>query len=66
MKRLVPVHLKTFLMARIHLTRTTSDRGASVVEWVITTAIIAGAILGLISLIKVLVAQRMGVIQSDW
>jgi hypothetical protein len=43
-----------------------SDQGASVVEWVITTAIIAGAILGLISLIKVLVTQRMGVIQGDW
>jgi hypothetical protein len=36
------------------------------VEWVIITAIIAGVALGLVTLIKALVAQRMGAIQGDW
>ncbi|WP_245656575.1 hypothetical protein [Microtetraspora fusca] len=40
-------------------------RGASAVEWVIITAIIAGVALGLATLIKTLVEQKQVDIQSS-
>ncbi|MBE1590235.1 hypothetical protein ACFPOI_04310 [Nonomuraea angiospora] len=55
------VYLTAYLGVRIQRARTAPTRGASAVEWVIITAIIAGVALGLATLIKSLVEQK----QSD-
>ena len=51
---------------RIHRARTAPSRGASAVEWVIITAIIAGVALGLATLIKPLVTEKQGDIQDSF
>ncbi|MBN6056450.1 hypothetical protein JYK22_31265 [Nonomuraea sp. RK-328] len=60
------VYLRAYLGVRIHRARTASSRGASAVEWVIITAIIAGVALGLATLIRTLVEQKQGEIQSNF
>ncbi|WP_433432259.1 hypothetical protein [Nonomuraea sp. CA-141351] len=56
--------LWTYLLAcldvRIQRARTAPNRGASAVEWVIITAVIASVAMGLALLIKGLVGQEMG------
>lgn len=59
------VYLQACLAVRIHRARTAPTRGASAVEWVIITAIIAGVALGLATLIKTVVEQKQGEIQSN-
>ncbi len=60
------VYLQTCLAVRVHRARTAPTHGASAVEWVIITAIIAGVALGLATLIKTVVEQWQGKIQSDF
>ncbi|MFG3435881.1 Flp family type IVb pilin [Nonomuraea sp. NPDC047897] len=60
------VYLRAYLGVRIHHARTAPSRGASAVEWVIITAIIAGVALGLATLIKTLVEQKQGEIQNNF
>lgn len=52
------VYATAFLNVRIDKARNAPTRGASAVEWVIITAIIAGVALGLATLIKGLVEGR--------
>lgn len=59
-------YLQAYLGVRIHRARTAPSRGASAVEWVIITAIIAGVALGLATLIKTLVEQKQGEIQTSF
>jgi hypothetical protein len=66
MTRLGIVYLEAILKVRVHLACSAPHRGSSAVEWVIITAIVAGTVLGLVTLVKSLVAQRMGAIQVDW
>ncbi|MGW0801865.1 hypothetical protein [Nonomuraea sp. NPDC002799] len=54
------VYLTACLSERVRRARTAPSRGASAVEWVIITAIIAGVALGLATLIKTLVEQQQG------
>ncbi|MET8142203.1 hypothetical protein ABZU32_17990 [Sphaerisporangium sp. NPDC005288] len=60
----------TYLIAVLHVrldrARNAPSRGASAVEWVIITAIIAGVALGLATLIKTLVTQKQAEIQSNF
>ena len=51
-------YLRAVLWARLDRARRAPSRGASAVEWVIITAIIAGVALGLATLIQQLVTQR--------
>lgn len=60
------VYLMAYLSVRLHRARTAPSRGASAVEWVIITAIIAGVALGLATLIKTLVEQKQGEIQNSF
>ncbi|GIH99165.1 hypothetical protein [Planobispora takensis] len=60
------VYLQTCLAVRVRRARTAPTHGASAVEWVIITAIIAGVALGLATLIKTVVEQWQGEIQSDF
>jgi hypothetical protein len=60
------VYLVAFLSVRIHRARTAPSRGASAVEWVIITAIIAGVALGLATLISQLVTEKQGDIQDSF
>jgi len=60
------IYVRALLWERLDRARAAPARGSSAVEWVIITAIIAGVALGLVTLIKALVAQRMGAIQGDW
>ncbi len=60
------VFVQALVISRIHAIRAAPARGSSVVEWVIITAVVAGAALGLVTLIKLLVTVRMSAIQSDW
>ena len=59
----------TYLMAMLHVridrARNAPTRGASAVEWVIITAIIAGVALGLATLIRQLVEGKQAEIQSQ-
>ncbi len=59
-------YLITMLQVRIHRARTAPSRGASAVEWVIITAIIAGVALGLATLIQGLVQQKSAEIQTGF
>ncbi|WP_067172464.1 MULTISPECIES: hypothetical protein [Microtetraspora] len=60
----------TYLIAMLHVrierARNAPSKGASAVEWVIITAIIAGVALGLATLIKNLVSQREADITSNF
>jgi Flp pilus assembly pilin Flp len=58
------VYLRVCLAVRIQRARVAPTRGASAVEWVIITAIIAGVALGLATLIKTVVEQKQGEIQT--
>ncbi|RVX47364.1 hypothetical protein EDD27_10294 [Nonomuraea polychroma] len=60
------VYLTAWLSLRIHRARTAPTRGASAVEWVIITAIIAGVALGLATLIRSLVEQQQEQIRSNF
>ncbi|MEV1168995.1 hypothetical protein [Nonomuraea sp. NPDC049784] len=60
------VYLTAYLSVRIHRARTAPTRGASAVEWVIITAIIAGVAFGLAALIKQLVEQKQGELQGTF
>jgi hypothetical protein len=51
------VYLQAQLDIRIYKARNASNRGASAVEWVIITAIVAGVALGLALVIKTLVGD---------
>ncbi|MFI6928624.1 hypothetical protein ACIBIZ_52505 [Nonomuraea spiralis] len=57
--------MRTFLSRRIQPARTASSRGASAVEWVIITAIIAGVALGLAAAIKSAVESRQAEIVTQ-
>ncbi|MDH2423953.1 hypothetical protein [Sphaerisporangium sp. TRM90804] len=59
-------YLVAVLNVRLHRARTAPSRGASAVEWVIITAIIAGVALGLATLIRTLVTQKQAEIQSNF
>ncbi|GII75498.1 hypothetical protein Sru01_04800 [Sphaerisporangium rufum] len=59
-------YLLAVLHVRVHRARTAPSRGASAVEWVIITAIIAGVALGLATLIKTLVTQKQGEIEKNF
>ncbi|MEZ0072749.1 hypothetical protein [Planotetraspora sp. GP83] len=54
------------LHVRIDRARTAPSRGASAVEWVIITAIIAGVAMGLAALIRNLVSQREADITTNF
>lgn len=58
------IYLRACLAVRIQRARKAPTRGASAVEWVIITAIIAGVALGLATLIKTVVEQKQGEIQQ--
>ncbi|WP_049574647.1 hypothetical protein [Nonomuraea sp. SBT364] len=60
------VYLVALLNVRIHRARTAPSRGASAVEWVIITAIIAGVALGLATLIRQLVESKQSEIQGSF
>ncbi|MDX3099960.1 hypothetical protein AB0J35_58705 [Nonomuraea angiospora] len=53
-------YIQVFLDVRIQRARNAPSRGASAVEWVIITAVIAGVAMALALLIKSLVGQEMG------
>jgi Flp pilus assembly pilin Flp len=59
-------YLVAVLNVRIHRARTAPTRGASAVEWVIITAIIAGVALGLATLIRNLVEGKESEITSNF
>jgi hypothetical protein len=60
------VYLTAMFQVRLHRARTAPTRGASAVEWVIITAIIAGVALGLATLIQNLVTQKSADIQKGF
>ncbi|GAA3132036.1 hypothetical protein [Streptosporangium carneum] len=60
------VYATTFLSVRIDRARNAPTKGASAVEWVIITAIIAGVALGLATLIKSLVEGRQAEISDQF
>ncbi|NJP98251.1 hypothetical protein HCN51_54020 [Nonomuraea sp. FMUSA5-5] len=60
------VYLRAYLGDRVHRARTAPTRGASAVEWVIITAIIAGVALGLATLIRTLVEQQQGNLEQNF
>ncbi|MEV0379992.1 hypothetical protein [Nonomuraea sp. NPDC050643] len=59
-------YLTAYLGDRVHRARTAPTRGASAVEWVIITAIIAGVALGLATLIKTLVENQQGSLEQTF
>lgn len=59
-------YLIAVLHVRIYRARNAPSRGASAVEWVIITAIVAGVALGLATLIKTLVTQKQNEITSNF
>lgn len=65
MKRPWMTFMKAFLSRRIQRARTASSQGASAVEWVIITAIIAGVALGLAAVIKTAVESRQAEIVTQ-
>ncbi|MCF6468039.1 hypothetical protein FAF44_06430 [Nonomuraea sp. MG754425] len=60
------VYLTACLGERVRRARTAPTRGASAVEWVIITAIIAGVALGLATLIRSLVEQQQGNLEQTF
>lgn len=59
-------YLIVLLNVRIQQARNAPTRGASAVEWVIITAIIAGVALGLATLIRGLVEDKSAEITSNF
>ncbi|GAA1279093.1 hypothetical protein Psi02_77750 [Planotetraspora silvatica] len=59
-------YLVVMLNVRIERARTAPTRGASAVEWVIITAIIAAVALGLATLIQGLVTDKQGEIEDSF
>jgi len=57
-------YLLVLLSVRLHRARTAPTKGASAVEWVLITAIIAGVALGLATLIRTLVEERQTDIEN--
>ncbi|ETK33339.1 hypothetical protein [Microbispora sp. ATCC PTA-5024] len=60
------VYLRALLADRVGRARTAPSRGASAVEWVIITAIIAGVALTLATLIQNLVSSKSAEISSNF
>ncbi|GAA0414281.1 hypothetical protein GCM10009530_78460 [Microbispora corallina] len=60
------VYLRALLADRVRRARTAPSRGASAVEWVIITAIIAGVALTLATLIQSLVSSKSAEISSNF
>jgi Flp pilus assembly pilin Flp len=60
------VYTAAVLSVRIEKARSAPTRGASAVEWVIITAIIAGVALGLATLIKTLVEGKQAEISNQF
>jgi len=60
------VYVTAVLSVRIEKARNAPTRGASAVEWVIITAIIAGVALGLATLIKSLVEGKQAEISNQF
>ncbi|GAA4205604.1 hypothetical protein GCM10022252_66420 [Streptosporangium oxazolinicum] len=60
------VYAVAVLSVRIEKARSAPTRGASAVEWVIITAIIAGVALGLATLIKTLVEGKQAEISNQF
>ncbi|WP_433252061.1 Flp family type IVb pilin [Streptosporangium sp. CA-135522] len=60
------VYASALLSVRIDKARNAPTRGASAVEWVIITAIIAGVALGLATLIRTLVLQKQNDISTQF
>ncbi|WP_327043857.1 hypothetical protein OG320_18950 [Microbispora sp. NBC_01189] len=59
-------YLVAVLNVRLDRARTAPSRGASAVEWVIITAIIAGVAFGLAALIRTLVEGRQADIENGF
>lgn len=60
------IYLVAMLSVRIHRARHAPSKGASAVEWVIITAIIAGVALGLATVIRTLVEQKQSEIEGHF
>jgi Flp pilus assembly pilin Flp len=60
------IYMRALLADRVMRARTAPSRGASAVEWVIITAIIAGVALTLATLIQSLVTSKSSEIQSKF
>ncbi|MFI7616300.1 hypothetical protein ACIBP6_34265 [Nonomuraea terrae] len=60
------VYLTAYLAERVRRAREAPTRGASAVEWVIITAIIAGVALGLATLIRTLVVEQQAEIEQSF
>lgn len=60
------IYLQAYLGVRIQRARNAPSRGASAVEWVIISAIIAGVALGLATLIKQLVEGKQNDLQTSF
>ncbi|MGW0809000.1 hypothetical protein [Nonomuraea sp. NPDC002799] len=59
------IYLQAYFSGRIQRARTAPSRGASAVEWVIITAIIAGVALGLAAVIKAAVEGQQTAITDQ-
>ena len=66
LKSPIIVYLLAMLQLRIHRARTAPSKGASAVEWVIITAIIAAVALGLATLIRDLVTAQQEQIANSF
>ncbi|GAA3831320.1 hypothetical protein GCM10022226_60470 [Sphaerisporangium flaviroseum] len=62
----IVAYLMAILRVRLDRARTAPTRGASAVEWVIITAIIAGVALTLATLISSLVKTKSSEIESNF
>ncbi|MEW9527008.1 hypothetical protein [Microbispora sp. NPDC049125] len=60
------LYMRALLGDRLHRARTAPSKGASAVEWVIITAIIAGVALTLATLIQGLVSKKSADISSQF
>ncbi|GII90947.1 Flp family type IVb pilin [Sinosporangium siamense] len=60
------VYVEALINVRIDKARNAPSKGASAVEWVIITAIIAGVALGLATLIRTLVQNQQTEIQNSF
>lgn len=60
------VYAVALISVRIERARNAPTRGASAVEWAIITAIVAGAALGLATLIRTMVESKSAEIQSNF
>lgn len=60
------IYLRAMLGVRVERARNAPSRGASAVEWVIITAIIAGVAMGLAVVIQNLVTSKQAEIQKGF